>query len=435
MKDFIQIVGFDKFKKGFYWLLTNTLSGFFSADVGLLYKPIKQLRLKYGIDLAAKPLREVYFVDGEGTAIVVSHVRYREELYYLAFEIKDRNLAKMSRLLNATAKSVAHVLGQCAKTSFTAAFYGLDEELSIDIVSRFVSKGHFNQDRIKFLIRYLHSLRSATFEGNHFSTGFILTKSSHDFRNGEWPPRPGVLVSLTKPINLFDPINNREWYLIDGQSFIYLLSSGSLIRNAYVRSSEKEDFSQWIVWEQTLFGGDLLFRTENGIDCSVITSTGIEFILQGHRWRFRNYSLLKDVIKSQVPISDEVFVSLLYYVMHCSKNSISSIIWLPRDEKKKKDPLKTINHFGRKQYNILNQDYRGLILRMLSSDGATIISSKGVILGFGCIVDNTKAKTKGIKGTGETAAKLLAQNGLSIKISQDGAIKIYLNGRDAPLLL
>jgi len=30
-----------------------------------------------------------------------------------------------------------------------------------------------------------------------------------------------------------------------------------------------------------------------------------------------------------------------------------------------------------------------------------------------------------LKGSGESAAKILAQNGIAIKISQDGAIKIY----------
>ena len=39
------------------------------------------------------------------------------------------------------------------------------------------------------------------------------------------------------------------------------------------------------------------------------------------------------------------------------------------------------------------------------------------------------ADNKTLKGTGETAASRLASNGIAIKISQDGTIKIFLNER------
>lgn len=38
-----------------------------------------------------------------------------------------------------------------------------------------------------------------------------------------------------------------------------------------------------------------------------------------------------------------------------------------------------------------------------------------------------------VKGIGETAASLLAKNGIAVKISQDGTIKVFLNGRNNPL--
>ena len=59
-----------------------------------------------------------------------------------------------------------------------------------------------------------------------------------------------------------------------------------------------------------------------------------------------------------------------------------------------------------------------------------IIDANGKIRYFGCIADISKAKAGGIKGTGETAASLLAQNGMAIKISQDGPIKIFIEGMD-----
>ena len=42
-------------------------------------------------------------------------------------------------------------------------------------------------------------------------------------------------------------------------------------------------------------------------------------------------------------------------------------------------------------------------------------------------------ETNKAKGTGEQAAKNLARNGIAIKISQDGTIKLFLNPEDDPI--
>ena len=56
--------------------------------------------------------------------------------------------------------------------------------------------------------------------------------------------------------------------------------------------------------------------------------------------------------------------------------------------------------------------------RILSSDGVTVIANDGKILSHGAIVNLGEVVAKGQVGTGESAAKLLSQNGISIKISQ-----------------
>lgn len=243
---------------------------------------------------------------------------------------------------------------------------------------------------------------------------------------------------LNKPVNLFEKISNREWYLVDGQEAVYMLSqASSFINYAFVPISVGGDFLQKSVWGSVLYGADILFRTENGMDCSLITSDGIEFLLQGNHWCFRNYSMIKNRVCSFVSLENKVFSALLSYVLFCSKNGISSIIWVPTQTKSGsiKRLLKNRNFFGRKRISIIDPVYNGLIIRFLSSDGATIISPKGNVLGFGCIVDNTKIIASGIKGTGEMAARLLAQNGIAFKISQDGAVKLFVNENEEPFII
>lgn len=176
-----------------------------------------------------------------------------------------------------------------------------------------------------------------------------------------------------------------------------------------------------------------MFREESGREVSIITSDAIEFVNQENCWRYRDYELLKKRITKQVVLSDNVYNALLYYVLYCSKNDISSLIWIPANIGKYKNSLKkdTINKLFRTSFNITDSSYETLIKRLLSSDGATVINTVGEVVAYGCMVDTSQARPSGVKGTGETAAGQLAKNGVAIKISQDGTIKIFLNGRDS----
>lgn len=57
-------------------------------------------------------------------------------------------------------------------------------------------------------------------------------------------------------------------------------------------------------------------------------------------------------------------------------------------------------------------------------DGATIIDVKGNILAVGAIIQNESGSYGGGRGS---AAKLLSNYGLAIKISTDGYIEVYEN--------
>ena len=164
-----------------------------------------------------------------------------------------------------------------------------------------------------------------------------------------------------------------------------------------------------------------------GAICAIVTSKGYEFIHQENVWRFRNYDMLQALIQAKVKLSDSVYNSLLYYVLYCSKHDISSIIWVPAYISKVQPLLKSFHSFTRSSFNIMDRNYSGLVKRMMSSDGATIISVDGTVKYYGCIVNMDSAKVNAVKGTGETVASLLASNGVAFKISQDGTIKVFLN--------
>jgi hypothetical protein len=64
-----------------------------------------------------------------------------------------------------------------------------------------------------------------------------------------------------------------------------------------------------------------------------------------------------------------------------------------------------------------------------------VFTRQGDLVSYGSHIDISKKPVKGVKGTGETVAALLAENGLAIKISQDGRIKMFSDSIAGPLVI
>ena len=123
----------------------------------------------------------------------------------------------------------------------------------------------------------------------------------------------------------------------------------------------------------------------------------------------------------------KVYGYLIYYVLYCSKKGISTIIWIPQDLRKINKLLSSKHKILKDSIKITNSDCLATVIRMLSSDGATILSKTGEIKYFGAFVRTQPARKKSLGGTGEGAASVLASNGISIKVSQDGTIKFFIS--------
>jgi hypothetical protein len=71
----------------------------------------------------------------------------------------------------------------------------------------------------------------------------------------------------------------------------------------------------------------------------------------------------------------------------------------------------------------------GTLLRILSSDGLTVFNAKGKLLDTGFIIDTSHAREMVAGGGRTTAACAASHFGKVIKVSQDGPIELYENGR------
>ena len=427
-ENFDKIRGFRVFRQDPCGMLQDTLNRFVSATVEVVAKPINEFRDKYGIDITANYQRNVYVIDCQNI-LLVCNVEFENVLYLLGINIQKRNVKAEEgvKLYNVLGSTLSAVLTEAVIKRFNNSFVLFNENLITYTIIRFASCRYYNRFKMQYLIEYFNALRTTTFEGKYFSSGIIVTKSLYKYKDKNKHVATG-LVKLQTDNNLTGDINARYWYLADGYSTFYLTDLKSdKIHYMYVRGDEELGFIENMLLKDSRHRMDVVLRTDNGRELSVITTYGIEFIYQENTWRYRNYNWLKKIVLDKIKLKEDVYNSVIYYVLYCSKHDTSSIIWIPAEIEDCTNQLSNYNVIKESGVNVTNMHCSGLMKRFLSSDGATIIAPDGTVKYYGCIIKMNPHRQKGLKGTGETAAAQLASNGIAFKISQDGIIKIFLD--------
>lgn len=179
-----------------------------------------------------------------------------------------------------------------------------------------------------------------------------------------------------------------------------------------------------------LISPDFIVRTVGPNEISVSDSDCKEFVKVENVWKYRHYKNITQFLVDQLHIEYKVSYAILYYTLKCSRNHVSSMIWIPNYcSEQAISNLTTSNRIRmwKRKLSILNESHQVLVDKILASDGAIVIEKDGQVLYESVFADMSKASVSVVKlvGSGETAARFLATNGVAIKISQDGTIKVF----------
>lgn len=429
------------YEGGAFFLLKETIEHFFHCEVTIYPYPSKKIKSTFNIDIHANPRRGFYPIDSDNVLLIARILEGKKMIAAIGFHLKGRRIAQNVKLLNKFEGALSGTFSKEFHNRFHTASLTFGDELIKRTITNYVSKGYYDFRQVQHLIDYFFKLRTTSFEGKFFSTGAILTKAVHDFTDNERTKRSGQTHPLSEWIRLknSNKIDKRLWYLADGKKSFFLGTKNLDFTNLFVldASYTATNYLDAHSLALTLKGGDTLFKIENEKLFSINTSSGFEFLFFENQWKFRNYGFLKEILKENITADESVIESIIFYVLSCSKKQISSILWFPADLSTVDEmvQIKTKNTFLNAKVNLTNKSFIPHIFRVLSSDGATIIDREGNICFIGVIVDLSKISIDGFKGTGESAASALAVNGMSIKISQDGNIKIFTQQSDKPFIL
>lgn len=421
-------------------ILKETLENFLNCKVTYLFEPVRQAKKLFDIDLLLNIKRGCYPINNDTFFIYARVLESNVLISGIGIIITRNNVNGFTKFLNTLEGALAKKLSFSYSSWFENSSMLFGDELIKHCISNYCGRGHYDYRQFHHIIEYFQKLKSTTFEGDSFSTGMIITKSHFAYKKKGDENRYGDIYPLVEKVDLRHTYNidRRFWYLADGKHCYFVSNKDLKIGHLFIIDNEYGtlDYIDSNSLSMTIKGGDILLKIENEKNFSIIDSDGIEFLYLENRWKIRNYAIVKDEM-SKLISQPEIINRLLFFILFCSKNSISSVIWIPEEISTLKDFVKenTLNKLIHHSIPILEKKYTNHIMRYLSSDGATIIDKDGNLIYYGSIVEMKNLEIKGVKGTGESAAEVLSKNGISFKISQDGTIKMFSSKSDKMLII
>ncbi len=439
-RDLKSFKGFDILKEHGLGLLKETLESFFNCKASFLFEPIKQAKKHFGLALHDNPKRGCYPINNDCFFIYVRVLDQNSLISGIGVILSGKDISSHRTFMNHFEGALTRGMSKSYKKWFENCSLIFGDELILHAICNFSSRGVIDYRRFYHITSLFMKLRTTTFEGDNFSTGLILTKSHHAFRGKNGEHRGGEILPIRDKHYLRHTfkIDKRFWYLADGKQCYFIGNKDLAISHLFVLddSYKQLGYVDSNILSNTLKGGDILLRVEGDGNLSIISSENIEFIYTENQWKIRNYSLIAAYLHELIENHD-VINRLLFFMIYCAKSNSSTVIWIPSDEEEIPIHVKpeTLNTLFYEPISILDNKFTNHIFRCLSSDGATIISNSGLLLNFGCVVDMSVLNIAGMTGTGESAARALSKCGIAIKVSQDGAIKIYLKNSEKPILV
>ena len=443
-ENIIHLKHFNNLKASGLALLCDFLQSFFNCTVRLQLVEVKKFEKHFGLDIHTNINRNCYQISENKIAVIIKVFGKSKGdiLAVMPIVLTGENISNIENHLFEELEILkSKKMTECYMNSFHNGTRIFGDELSRDFISVCLASRQYDNSRILFLIELFEKLSATTFEGHHFTTGLILSKSLYEYNAKNGKDRKGKLCKLTRKCDLVkEPsVNKRFWYLMDGVSSFYITNQKLVINDTFTRNESNSSLNYFFdsyFLENTLYGLDIAFRVIGPNEISIITNKGYEFIKIENKWRIRDFKSLNTYLDSKLKMNEEVRKAIIYYATLCSRNHYSSIMWIPADETETAidNVISSKNKIWKNDLSLVEDRNSSIIQRILSSDGVTIISKSGNLIYCGAIVKLNVKEKDGLMGTGENAAKILSKNGIALKISQDGNIKIFAESSSEPLV-
>ena len=300
---------------------------------------------------------------------------------------------------------------------------------------------------IQQLIQLLKHLSYQRYEGKPATTGFLVYRTTPQLLGKAVRERHHTLFPL-KPHQDISPDffrNPLPYRIVDGTNLFFtanvqmqvtgiLRTSHASLQTDIERLTQREIFSLVRCTGQGAFA----VTVNEASEIEVLISPAKLLVRRKGAWAIFDPDIFRSFLAGAIDegSADE----LLWSVYALSKERLGTVILIfskgTRNLSRLKkgsvggdDPIGRLLVGRVKKRTISELKKAGILLRILSSDGMTVFSEKGRLMETGFIFDTSYAREVVTGGGRTTAASAASYFGRVIKVSQDGPIELYHDGR------
>ncbi len=300
---------------------------------------------------------------------------------------------------------------------------------------------------IQQLIQLLKSLSYQRYEGKPATTGFLVHRTTEPALKKTIKDRGHKLIQMQPHQNVSSNFldNPLAYRFIDGNNLFFIANIqmqvvGILRTGGIAAHTDIERLTQRELFSMVRRSGNGAFAiTVNEVsEIEVLISPAKLLIRRKGVWAIFDPDIFRSFLADSIDSS--AVDDLLWTLYAVSKQRHGTVILIhagtPRHLATLKkgsvggdDPVGRLLISQVKGQTIAELKQSGILLRILSSDGMTVLDNNGKLMDAGFIIDTSHAREM-VTGGGRTTAAIAASFfGKVIKVSQDGPIELYKDGR------
>jgi hypothetical protein len=300
---------------------------------------------------------------------------------------------------------------------------------------------------IQQLIQLLKHLSYQRYEGKPATTGFIVHRTTQQNLRSVMRQRHHDLFPLQPPqaVSAAFFANPLTYRYVDGSNIFFLTNvemqvSGVIRVGSNAVKSNVEQLTQRELFSivSRVGNGAFAVTVNEASEIEVLASPAKLIVRRRGGWAIFDPDIFRSFLADAIePTSAD---DLLWTVYALSKSRHGTVVLIHSGSAKQlaslkkgsvggDDPVGRLLINGVKGRTITELKQAGGLLRLLSADGITVFGKSGKLIETGFIIDTSHAMEV-VTGGGRTAAASAASFfGKVIKVSQDGPIELYDNGR------
>jgi hypothetical protein len=300
---------------------------------------------------------------------------------------------------------------------------------------------------IQELIQLLKNLSYQRYEGKPATTGFIVHRTTQQNLRSVVRQRHHTLFPIQPPQALSTAFfaNPLTYRYVDGSNLFFLTNiqmqvTGVVRIGSHTVTSNVEQLTQRELFSIVSRAGNGAFAVtvNEASEIEVLTSPAKLLVRRKGGWAIFDTDIFRSFLADSIESTSAD--DLLWTIYALSKSRHGTVILIhsrgPRQLATLKkgsvggdDPVGRLLINGVKGRSITELKQSGTLLRLLSSDGITVFSRTGKLIETGFIIDTSHAREVVTGGGRTTAASAASYFGKVIKVSQDGPIELYQEGK------